>query len=501
MKTKNLFFSMEKTKRGFGRFFTLVSILSVSLLSTSCEGDDPEKGGDDDETGEQIIFNENEIGNGDQEFEITGKHTIKKGTYVLKGWVYIAEGAELTIEPGTVIKGDKATRATLIAERGGKLIAQGTSTNPIVFTSNEAAGSRKPGDWGGIVLCGNALCNNKEGIIEGGPRSKYGGDNDADNSGVLSYVRIEFAGYPFKTDEEINGLTMGAVGSGTKIDHVQVSYCNDDSFEWFGGAVNAKYLIAYHGWDDDFDTDKGYRGMLQYVLGIRNSKLADTSLSNGFESDNNSSTELTPTTAPIFSNVTLIGARVQDASFENTTSYINGGDYNPNNGSKLGQFQSAMQIRRGSNLSCFNSLFAGSPVGIMLENDKGGDVQGAADAGKVAIKNIVFAGMGILGSDNDKSFVDQFSDNSEDMDATKESFSASFFKREGFANAILDYATLNLEGKNFAPQSGSPLLAGADFTDAKLQNSFFDKVSFKGAFGTEDWSAGWANFDPQNTVY
>lgn len=176
---------------------------------------------------------------------------MKKGTYLLKGWVYIADGAELTIEPGTIIKGDKQTKAALIAERGGKLIAKGTATEPIVFTSEEAAGSRKPGDWGGIILCGKAKNNQTEQQIEGGPRTKHGGADDADNSGALSYVRIEFAGYPFQKDKEINGLTLGSVGSGTEIDHVQVSYSNDDSFEWFGGTVNCKYLVAYKGWDDD----------------------------------------------------------------------------------------------------------------------------------------------------------------------------------------------------------------------------------------------------------
>lgn len=230
--------------------------------------------------------NGTQIGNGDQEFVFTGKQTLKKGTYLLKGWVYIADGAELTIEPGTIIKGDKQSKAALIAERGGKLIAKGTATEPIVFTSEEAAGSRKPGDWGGIILCGKAKNNQTEQQIEGGPRTKHGGADDADNSGALSYVRIEFAGYPFQKDKEINGLTLGSVGSGTEIDHVQVSYSNDDSFEWFGGTVNCKYLVAYKGWDDDFDTDNGFSGKVQYGLSLRDSKIADTSQSNGFESDN-----------------------------------------------------------------------------------------------------------------------------------------------------------------------------------------------------------------------
>lgn len=191
------------------------------------------------------------IGNGDQEFVFKGNQTLKKGTYLLKGWVYIADGSTLTIEPGTIIKGDKETKAALIAEPGGKLIAKGTQTSPIVFTSEQAAGSRKPGDWGGVILCGKAPNNN--GVlnqqIEGGPRTKHGGTDKNDNSGDLEYVRIEFAGYPFQKDQEINGLTFGSVGAGTTIDHIQVSYSNDDSYEWFWwyGRVQAPHRLPWLG--------------------------------------------------------------------------------------------------------------------------------------------------------------------------------------------------------------------------------------------------------------
>ena len=182
------------------------------------------------------------IGNGDKEFVFTGKQTLKKGVYLMKGWIYVADGAELTIEPGTVIKGEKASAASLIVEPGGKLYAKGTESAPIVFTSAEAKGNRKPGDWGGLIICGRGT-NNKGVLgqqIEGGPRTKHGGNDANDNSGILSYVRVEFAGYPFQKDKEINAVTLGSVGAGTQIDHVQVSYTNDESFEWFGGNVNCR---------------------------------------------------------------------------------------------------------------------------------------------------------------------------------------------------------------------------------------------------------------------
>ena len=367
-----------------------IGILAASAMLSSCSSDDEGNGGSTTEykwttngglkACDHILFetdnkenaNGTQIGNGDQEFVFTGKQTLKKGTYLLKGWVYIADGAELTIEPGTIIKGDKQTKAALIAERGGKLIAKGTATEPIVFTSEEAAGSRKPGDWGGIILCGKAKNNQTEQQIEGGPRTKHGGADDADNSGALSYVRIEFAGYPFQKDKEINGLTLGSVGSGTEIDHVQVSYSNDDSFEWFGGTVNCKYLVAYKGWDDDFDTDNGFSGKVQYGLSLRDSKIADTSQSNGFESDNCADgATVDPRTKATFSNITFVGPKVLDDKFQNTTDYITAGAYNPNNGSALGKFQSAMQIRRSSNLNCINSVALGWPIGLIVDGEKG----------------------------------------------------------------------------------------------------------------------------------
>lgn len=450
---------------------------------------------------ENVDDNGTQIGNGDQEFVFTGKQTIKKGTYILKGWVYIADGAELTIEPGTIIKGDKQTKASLIAERGGKLIAQGTATEPIVFTSEEAKGSRRPGDWGGIIICGKAKNNKSEIQIEGGPRTKHGGDDDADNSGVLSYVRIEFAGYPFQTDQEINGLTLGSVGSGTKIDHVQVSYSNDDSYEWFGGTVNCKYLVAYKGWDDDFDTDNGFSGKVQFGLSVRDSKLADVSQSNSFESDNNADgSNSEPHTSAVFSNMTFIGPKAVDASFVNDASYITGGNYYPNNGSSLGKFQSAMHIRRDSHLNCFNSVVVGWPIGLILDNEKG-DTQGAATAGNLKLENIWMANVDAVGTDFNKIYVDGlYNYETKQVDETQPSFSSTFFKAQS-GNQVYDAATGWFDTTGYIPTSGSPLLSAAAFTNSLL-SSGFDQVSYIGAFAAGDtWLDGWTNFDPQNADY
>ncbi|RYF86401.1 MAG: hypothetical protein EON98_03775, partial [Chitinophagaceae bacterium] len=201
----------------------------------------------------------------------------KQNTYVLQDKVYIVNNKTLTIEPGTVIKGSYSGSevAVLTITRGSKIIAKGTQDNPIVFTS--ASPNPASGDWGGLIICGKAAVNSTftgtgggAGIfqVEGGIDNAFGdglagggvSPDDNDSSGVLQYVRIEYAGYAFQPDKEVNSLTLAAVGRKTIIDHVQVSYAKDDAFEWFGGTVNCKYLIAYKTQDDDFDTDNGYSG-------------------------------------------------------------------------------------------------------------------------------------------------------------------------------------------------------------------------------------------------
>lgn len=335
--------------------FLLFFWLPLLALTACTDSEAPSAGG--------IIYGGNVIGNGEQTFEIRDQQTIKKGNYLLKGWCYVTNGATLTIEPGTIIRGDGETRATLIVEPGGRIIARGTVDAPIVFTSEKPAGERKPGDWGGVILCGNA--RNNEGImqIEGGPRTLHGGTNDADNSGILSYVRIEFAGYPFRKSQEINGLTLGSVGSGTKVDHVQVSYSNDDAFEWFGGTVGADYLVAYHSWDDDFDVDNGYRGTCRHVLGIRHPRLADVTDSHGFECSNNGThTPATPLTAARFEQVTLYGPADADALFTNTTGYIDGGMLRPDNESLLGLFGAALKLDAHTQIGFLDATLSGYPA-------------------------------------------------------------------------------------------------------------------------------------------
>jgi hypothetical protein len=414
------------------------------------------------------------------EGEITGNvsWTADK-TYLLKGFVYVVDGAVLTIAPGTIIKGDKPTIGTLIVERGGKIMADGTANNPIVFTSNAPAGFRNRGDWGGLVLCGKAPVNNGDPQIEGGPRSLYGGSVSDDNSGILRYVRVEYGGYPLQPDKEINGITFAGVGSGTVVDYVMVAFANDDSFEWFGGTVNAKHLIAYRGLDDDFDTDNGFSGKVQYALAVRDKNVADVSGSNGFESDNDAAGSTnSPITHPIFSNVTHIGPRKSASTSNINANYKNG-----------------LHLRRNTKTCTYNSVFAGNLTGLLLD---GTLAQTNAVNGDLQIRNSIIAGP----SADNKYFAVQTNSTMTTDSLSKWFFTPEFGNDTIFLNTSLKLTDgFNIDSPNAIPMTGSPLLSGADYSNANLQDSFFTPGTYVGAFGTTDWTSGWVIWDSQNASY
>ncbi|MFT4016034.1 MAG: hypothetical protein QM668_03655 [Agriterribacter sp.] len=348
--------------------FTLSAAVAIILMTASCRKIEMDGNGSGNGNG-------NGNGNGSTVTltgRITENITLKKGDEnILSGIVYIANGATLTVEAGATVKGDyKGTNvAALVITRGSKIEAKGTQDEPIVFTSSSP--DPRSGDWGGIVICGKASINTEftgtgggKGIleVEGGINNANGDGlagggatpDDADNSGTLQYVRIEYAGYAYQPDKEVNSLTLAAVGSGTTIDHVQVSYAKDDAFEWFGGTVNCKYLIAYKTQDDDFDTDNGYSGSVQFGLIVRDSLIADISKSESFESDNNAAgSTVTPQTRAVFSNVTSVGPLATLNNVGNSN-YLAG-----------------VQIRRNSSISIVNSVFLGWPTGILIDASTG----------------------------------------------------------------------------------------------------------------------------------
>ena len=236
--------------------------------------------------------------------------------WTLKGYVYVTDGAKLIIQPGTTIISDVAEKGALCIERGSQIIAEGTQSKPIVFTSGRPEGQRTPGDWGGIVILGRAKTNrSSEPIIEGGIGRPYGGTNDSDNSGVMRYVRIEYAGIAALPNSEINALTLGGVGNGTILENIQTVYANDDAFEFFGGTVNGKNLYAFATADDDFDFDFGYTGTITNGVAKRDPQFVDSGdAGNGVECDNDGTgSAAQPYTHPKLFNMILVGPNVSTA--------------------------------------------------------------------------------------------------------------------------------------------------------------------------------------------
>jgi hypothetical protein len=261
--------------------------------------------------------------------------------WVLKGYVYVTDGAKLIIQPGTIIKSDISEKGALCIERGAQIVAEGTASKPIIFTSGRPVGERTPGDWGGIVILGRAKTNRtSEPTIEGGIGRAFGGTNDLDNSGILKYVRIEYAGIAAMPNSEINALTLGGVGSGTTIENVQTIYANDDAFEFFGGTVNVKNLYAYGTADDDFDFDFGYRGKVSYSVSKRDPQFVDNGdAGNGVECDNDGTgSTAEPFTHPILDNMILVG---------------------PNDVTSLPNHNLAMRWRRATQFEVYNSTIIG----------------------------------------------------------------------------------------------------------------------------------------------
>jgi len=286
-------------------------------------------------------------------------------TYILDGKVWVKNGATLTIPAGTRIEGlykaNAADASALIVTKTGRLVAKGTQATPIIFTSSLTGlpggrTNRLPGDWGGIVILGNGITNQPattqiEGVTSfptGGTidDTYYGGSTEAHNGGLLNYVRIEFAGALVSANRELNSLTLGGCGSQTALRYIMASYGADDAFEFFGGTVNPKFLIANAQNDDGFDFDFGYRGNFQFGVSVRNPAytVADA---NGIECDNDATgSAATPTTRPELSNLTIIG-RCSGA----LTGTLNGA-----------------RFRRGTDLRMRNSIIMGYTTGIVFEN-------------------------------------------------------------------------------------------------------------------------------------
>jgi hypothetical protein len=408
--------------------------------------------------------------------------------YTLTGLYYVDSTYSITIEPGTIIQGD--TAATLIIARGAKIHATGTASDPIVFTSRKAPGTRARGDWGGVILLGDAPCNKVDPLIEGGIiGGTYGGSNAAHDVGEFTYVRIEYSGYRFQLNNEVNGLTMGGIGSGSTIHHVQVSYCFDDAFEWFGGTADASYLVSYGTTDDEFDTDFGFSGKIQFAFGMKDPNIWDpTGETNGFESDNDGTgSGDVPFTSPTFSNVTLVGPARIDTMCANLPT-----------GNK---HQYAALIRRWSHHKLFNSALLGFRWGFSIRD------QGTIDCATGTPDSCMVVRCVSLAACENPSGSASVHDESRWAGVTAW-YNASWFNNTGSAARLPSALGLtdlsDFNNPNPVPATGSELIGSACFGHPYLDG--FEVVTYRGAFDpalpmSQQWTAGWTNFDPQNTDY
>jgi hypothetical protein len=481
-------------------FFYIAAITSLSI--SACRKIEMD--------GEPIIVNVPGTGGGTVGKTVTLTGHVTKDTTLLaiddnylSGLVYVDAGVTLTVEAGATVKGAYAgsNTAALIVKRGAKLIAIGTQEKPIIFTS--ASPTPTSGDWGGIELLGKAAINSSNGgqpglyIPEGGFNTAAGdglaGSGDAiaptpvndDNSGTLQYVRIEYAGYAFLPNQEINALTMACVGSGTTIDHIQVSYAKDDAFEWFGGTVNCKYLIAYKTQDDDFDTDNGFSGSVQFGLIVRDSSIADVSKSEAFESDNDGSgSALLPQTKAVFCNVSAFGPQAT-----------------PDNIGNSNYLGAAVQIRRNSSLSIFNSAFVGWKTGILIDAGLGNPTDLNITNGTLQLSGILLIScknqLGYTASTTAPTGATQASIEGGFLTNTKNKVITPNAVQNTYTRPF-DYTSLD-----FAPFGNSavviPAATNTYFDDPILTaRPFITKVDFIGGIAPSganaNWFKGWTKF-------
>ncbi len=440
-------------------------------------------------------------------------------SYVLRGFVYVNSGATLTIDAGTRIVGDStALGSALFVLRGAQINAQGTAAAPIVFTSQRAVGNRSPGDWGGLVIVGNGRANRTGNVIVEGSNGSVvganpagviytGGTNDADNSGTLRYVRVEFGGYATLTDAELNSFTFAAVGSGTTVEYVQALAGLDDNFEWFGGAVNGRYLVSYESGDDHFDGSEGYRGLNQFMIGLQTTYLtprpgagAVSADPQGFEIDGcNGGGCVAPSGANaqsagrddglynmnVFANFTMIGT--------------------PPGVTVPGSGGVGAVFRRGTGGYYINGVMARWPRGAISLRDSTSNNRFTVDS--LIVRNLYFADNGALS-------------NGENFDAavsatlfgTQAAFSARNSAIEVGAASVsavslftsLPNVTGTTTGANFdwSPVAGSPIATGGlntfanDPRIAARVGTFITPTAYRGAAapGGTKWWDGWTSY-------
>jgi hypothetical protein len=392
--------------------------------------------------------------------EVTGSETwVGTNYYVLRGAVFVRDGATLNIQAGTRIIGESGSVGTLIVSQGGRINAVGTREQPIVFTSDQPIGQRGRGDWGGIIINGRAPINFGSGEAAGeGDTGVYGGNNPNDNSGVLRYVRVEFSGVEFSPDNELNGIAFQGVGRGTTVDHVQAHMSRDDALEWFGGTVDGKYVVASNAADDAVDWTFGWTGRLQFVAVAQRGDDAD----NGIEADNNEfNNNASPRSHPQIYNITLCG------------------DPDRNEG---GESTRAANIRRGTAFTIRNFLVTGfKSVGFQIETSNTATT-GQVDNGTSQMGAGVAWGMPTNMHASVMTYVN----------------SGRFPNvRVGVEPGLSTAACSNHENPNFQPSSAASLAGGQLAPITPPNDGFFEVTTYIGAVApapADNWMSGWTAF-------
>ncbi|MEZ4464288.1 MAG: hypothetical protein R3F60_05935 [bacterium] len=394
--------------------------------------------------------------------EITQDLTLTADkTWLLRGGVFIGDDTDrtvLTVEAGTTVYGETATKGMLVIRRGSQIQASGTASAPIVFTSPNTEGSRARGDWGGLIINGRAPINGCDAApceSEGeGGTGLYGGADPDDDSGTLRYVRVEYAGILLSEDNELNGIAFQGVGRGTTVDYVQVHMNKDDGIEFFGGTVDARHLLLTGIGDDCLDWTDGWQGRVQFVAAVQFEDAGDQ----GIEADNNGeSNDVLPRSAPTLSNLTIWGSGSANSDLgmllrEGTGAFISN--------AIVGNFGEA----------CFTIDHASTFA-------NGWDEAAMGLSGALVVQNSLFW---CPGSATVKEA------EIEGLPFTVEEFLLTL----NSGNEVVDPALTGVP--DLRPTAGSPALTGA----TGPADPFFEATDYRGAFGDTDWTAGWTNWDP-----
>lgn len=413
---------------------------------------------------------------------ITEDLTLKEGAgYIMDGQVFVTNNATLTIPAGVTIyvkkEADPQKKGSLIVSKGAKLVVDGTAEAPVLFTSD--ATEKAPGDWGAIVLVGDAPINTKTYHVLGfekTPETNCGGDNATDRSGEIHYLRIEYCGgiNAEKEDEwavdKASGLCLAAVGTGTQLDHIMVSHSNDDAFQFLGGTVNGSYLVAYNNGDDDYDFDHGYTGKLQFIISYRTTAMQMADRANGIESLNDADASTNgPYTHPIISNATIIGPK----GVENTQTNLNQGVY----------------IRKNTRFSIINSIISEYPQGGLMVCNRTRPL--LLEKGESLFKYNL-----IQSDDPARAFT--WDQNGQEVDLAKviadpelTTFATNSTNKNQVLTSIdalqLTEAYTEQAPPNLSLAENSPASSGAVFADTEFSTGF-QTVNFRGAVGADNWS-------------